>query len=182
MGLRNTNARYGSLSISLHWLMLVLLAAVYASMELRGYFPKGSAEREAMKSWHYMLGLSVLGLAALRLLVSATSTVPAIAPPIARWQATAAALMKLALYVFMFAMPLLGWLTLSAKGTPVPWFGLVLPPLIGQSKELASSIKEVHEAFATLGYVLIGLHAAAGLYHHYFLHDNTLRRMLPTFR
>jgi cytochrome b561 len=182
MSWRNSKARYGSLTISLHWLMLLLLVAVYASMELRGYFPKGSPEREAMKTWHYMLGLSVLGLAGLRMLVAALGPLPDIVPPIARWQSTTAWWMKLALYLFMFAMPLLGWLTLSAKGTAVPFFGLVLPPLIGQSKELASSIKEVHEAIATVGYVLIGLHAAAGLYHHYFLHDNTLRRILPTVR
>ncbi len=182
MSWRNSNLRYGGLTIGLHWLMLLLLIAVYATMELRGYFPKGSPERDAMKHWHYMLGLSVLGLAALRLLVSAIGPVPAIVPPIVKWQSTSAALMKLALYAFMLAMPVLGWLTLSAKGTPVPFFGLVLPPLVGESKDLAESIKEVHEAIATVGYFLIGLHAAAGLYHHYFLRDNTLRRILPTFR
>jgi cytochrome b561 len=32
---------------------------------------------------------------------------------------------------------------------------------------------------ATVAYVLVGLHAAAALYHHYFLRDDTLRRMLP---
>jgi len=30
-----------------------------------------------------------------------------------------------------------------------------------------------------VGYFLIGLHAVAGLYHHYVVKDNTLRRMLP---
>jgi cytochrome b561 len=29
------------------------------------------------------------------------------------------------------------------------------------------------------GYWLIGLHAAAGLFHHYWVRDNTLVRMLP---
>jgi len=32
---------------------------------------------------------------------------------------------------------------------------------------------------ATWGYWLIGLHALAGLYHHYVQRDNTLLRMLP---
>jgi cytochrome b561 len=32
---------------------------------------------------------------------------------------------------------------------------------------------------ATLGYYLVGLHAAAALVHHYFQHDNTLLRMMP---
>ncbi|WP_370300565.1 cytochrome b/b6 domain-containing protein, partial [Rheinheimera baltica] len=31
----------------------------------------------------------------------------------------------------------------------------------------------------TLGYVLIGVHAVAALFHHYILRDTTLSRMLP---
>jgi len=31
----------------------------------------------------------------------------------------------------------------------------------------------------TVGYWLIGLHAAAALYHHYIRRDNALTRMLP---
>jgi cytochrome b561 len=30
-----------------------------------------------------------------------------------------------------------------------------------------------------VGYFLLGLHAAAALFHHYVLKDNTLVRMLP---
>lgn len=44
--------RYGSLQISLHWLTLLVLAAVYAAMELREYFPTGSDARNAMKNRH----------------------------------------------------------------------------------------------------------------------------------
>lgn len=67
MSWHNSSTRYGWLPVALHWLMLVLLAAVYCAMELRGYFPKGSAARGAMKSWHYSLGISVLVLALARL-------------------------------------------------------------------------------------------------------------------
>jgi cytochrome b561 len=42
---------------------------------------------------------------------------------------------------------------------------------------LASQIKEVHGFVGTLGYFLIGGHAAAALYHHYIQRDNTLLRM-----
>ncbi|HEY8327046.1 MAG TPA: cytochrome b/b6 domain-containing protein, partial [Rhodanobacter sp.] len=40
-------------------------------------------------------------------------------------------------------------------------------------------IKPIHELGATLGYLLVGLHAAAALFHHYIQRDDTLRRMLP---
>ncbi|WP_426191507.1 cytochrome b [Massilia sp. DWR3-1-1] len=176
---RNSTTHYGALPAALHWLMLLLLVAVFASMELRGYFPKGSVTREAMKSWHYTLGLSVLGLALLRLAVSFTAKAPAIAPPPARTVLVTARLMKIALYGFMLGMPLLGWAIRSAAGADIVFFGLRLPPLIGASESLAHLLKELHEAGATIGYVLIGLHAAAALYHHYVVRDDTLRRMLP---
>ncbi|MES2756250.1 MAG: cytochrome b [Pseudomonadota bacterium] len=176
---RNSAAQYGWLSAGLHWLMLFLLVAVYASMELRDFYPKGSSIREAMKTWHYMLGLSVLALTAVRVAVQFIGPVPAISPAPTKRQAMGAGLMKAALYIFMFGMPLLGWLLLSAKGAPIPFFGVQLPALLDKSKALAELIKEVHETGAAVGYFLIGLHAAAALYHHYLLRDDTLRRMLP---
>jgi cytochrome b561 len=44
------------------------------------------------------------------------------------------------------------------------------------------SLKELHEIIANAGYYLIGLHAAAALFHHYVVRDNTLERMLPAMR
>jgi cytochrome b561 len=152
--------------------MLVLLTVVYVCMELRGYFPKGSDIREGMKTWHYMLGLCVPGLVISRLIVLKLSPQPA-------WQLHLAAGMHLALYAFMITMPILGWLTLSAAGKPIPFFGLELPALVNADKALARQIKEVHEIGSVIGYCLIGLHAAAGLFHHYLVRDNTLQRMLP---
>ena len=179
MNWKNTPPRYGSLSIGLHWLMLILIAAVYACIELKGNFPKGSETRELLKQWHFMLGLSVFALVWLRLLARALSPTPAIEPAPAGWHKRLAKLMHLALYALMIGAPLAGWLILSAAGKPIPFFGLELPALIGPDKELAGQIKELHELAGTAGYWLIGLHAVAGLYHHYVARDNTLTRMLP---
>ncbi len=179
---RSSSDHYGWLAVGLHWFMLLLLVAVFASMELRGFYPKGSSPREAMKTWHYMLGVSVLAPVVVRQVVHLIGPRPAISPPLTKWQDTSAQWMKAALYVFMLSMPVLGWALLSAEGKPIPFFGWQLPALLNESKALAETIKEVHEAGATLGYVFIGLHAAAALYHHYVQRDNTLRRMLPTWR
>ena len=176
---RNNTDNYGLLTIGFHWFMLLLIAAVYACMELRELFPKGSDPREALKTWHYLLGLSVFILALLRLVLQLTGPTPPIKPAPAKWQRQAAALMKLALYTLMIAMPLAGWLILSADGKLIPLFGWQLPALIGESKATAKLIKEIHETGATTGYVLISAHAAAALFHHYIVRDNTLRRMLP---
>jgi cytochrome b561 len=176
---KNTNERYGSLSITMHWLMLLLLVAVYACIELRELFPKGSDPREALKTWHYMLGLSVFVLVWLRVVLNLSGPTPRIVPDQAPWQKLAARWMHVALYVLMIGMPLAGWLILSAEGKPIPFFGLQLPALVSENKGLADTIKEIHETGGTIGYYLIGLHAAAGLFHHYVKRDNTLIRMLP---
>lgn len=180
MGLKNLEHRYSTWVIGLHWLMLVLLVAVYASMELRGLAPKGGELRAFLKPLHYLLGLCVLALVAVRIGVRWNAgAAPGIRPPMPDWQARFAHLMHYALYAFMLAMPVLGWLALSAKGEPIVLWGLPVPALVGADEPLARQFKDVHEAVATLGYVLIGLHAAAALAHHYVVHDDTLVRMLP---
>jgi cytochrome b561 len=170
--------RYGKLTIALHWFMLALLAAVYACIELRELFPRGSDPRNLLKTWHFMLGLSVFALVWVRLAARLAGGTPPITPPPAALQALAGKVVHVALYALMIAMPLGGWLILSAEGEPVPFWGLTLPPLVGPNEELAELIEEVHETAGTVGYWLIGLHAAAALFHHYVLRDDTLRRML----
>jgi len=176
---RNGVDRYGSLSIGLHWLMLVLIAAVYACIELRGLFPKGSDPREAMKAWHSMLGLSVLILVCLRIAVQLVGRAPRIRPEPSRWIKYSSKLVHISLYAFMIGMPIAGWLILSSEGKAIPFFGLQIPALIGESAQRAKQIEEIHELGGTIGYFLIGLHAAAALFHHYWVPDNTLLRMLP---
>jgi len=107
------------------------------------------------------------------------STAPPVVPALPVWQQRLSGFIHLALYVLMIAMPVLGWLVLSASAKPIPFFGLQLPSLLAENKALAHDLKEVHETFGTVGYFLIGLHALAALFHHYIARDNTLVRMLP---
>lgn len=178
-GVRQTQARYNNLSITLHWIMLVLLVAVYACMELREYYPKGSDIREGLKSWHFILGLSVLVLVFVRVAARVSRPAPPITPVLPEWQRWLARVVHISLYVFMIGMPIAGWTILSASGKTIPFFGFALPPLVGENKALAGQVKELHETVASVGYYLIGFHAAAALFHHYFIKDDTLKRMLP---
>ena len=179
MSWKNTTDRYGSLSIFMHWLMLALLIGVYACIELHGLATKGSALRADLKTWHFILGLTVFALVWLRLAIRFVTPSPQMSLEIAAWQRHLAELMHAALYAFLIIMPVLGWLTLSAGGKVIPFFGLELPALIGPDKDWADTLESLHGTIGTIGYYLIGLHAAAALYHHYFMRDDTLLRMLP---
>jgi len=179
---KKTVDRYHLASISLHWVMLALFIGVYASINLRELFDKGSVPREALKSLHFMLGLLMFALVWLRLAMRAIYPAPRPQAALPQWQAMAGKLAHLVLYAIMIGMPLLGWLMLSAAGKPIPFFGLELPALIGPDKALAGQLKEIHEFVGTAGYFLIGTHAAAALFHHYVQRDNTLLRMWPGSR
>lgn len=172
--------RFSRLSIALHWLALALLIGVYACIELRELYPRGSDPREALKMWHFTLGLSVFFLVWVRITARFMGCTPPIVPPAPKWQLLIATIVEFSLYGLMVMLPLLGWLTLSAAGDAIPFIGLQLPALVSENKQLAERTEELHVTLATIGYFLIGLHAAAALFHHYVQRDNTLKRMLPS--
>ncbi|SFN17026.1 cytochrome b561 [Formivibrio citricus] len=178
-GWKSTDQSYGKLSICMHWLMLLLLVGVYACIELRVLYPKGSDPREALKAWHFMLGLSVFALVWIRIATRLMEPTPSIEPAPSALENLLAKAMHGVLYLMMIGLPLVGWLSLSAAGKPVLFFGLPLPALTAENKALAKALKEFHEVAGKAGYILIGLHAAAALFHHYIKRDNTLIRMLP---
>lgn len=171
-------SRFNTPMIGVHWLTAALIGLAYGSSWLQEAFEDGPMEA-VLQGWHTTFGIAVFGLVALRLVLRAASRTPAITPAPPAWQATLATLMHVALYGLMIAQPLTGWLLTNADGHAVVWFGYPLPALIGPSERLEDLLEDVHEAIANAGYVLIGLHTAAALFHHYVVRDNTLARMLP---
>ncbi len=81
----------------------------------------------------------------------------------------------------MILMPVLGWLYMSAEGEAVNLFMIPLPGIAPASEALAEFAEEAHEVLGVSGYLFILVHAAAALYHHYLVGDDTLKRMLPAF-
>lgn len=181
MNLRNTNKHYSMAVITIHWLTVLLFIAVYVCIEFPELFPKVSDPHQLLiQTFHFMLGLTVLLLVSIRIAVRfSAGLAPAIEPEPPAWQQSIAKIVHLMLYGFMITQPLLGWLMLSAFGEPIPFFGHSVPPLIEENESLGATICELHKTIGNLGYILIGGHALAALFHHYFQHDNTLLRMMP---
>ncbi|KAF1689809.1 cytochrome b [Pseudoxanthomonas koreensis] len=175
-------ARFPRGLIALHWITLLLLVGVYATMELRGIFPRGSAERAAMKTAHYFLGISVFALTWLRLGLRLSGRIPPITPQPPKWQSALAAVVALALYVLLLAMPIVGYLLLNAEGHAPAIGNLRLPLLIPVQQGLAESLETWHGRIATAGYWLVGVHALAAIYHHHVRRDDALLRMSPRRR
>lgn len=175
----STPSRYSRLSISLHWLTLLLIIVVYAMAELKGFFPKESATGAAMRMLHSSCGLTILALTLLRLASRPFQRTPAITPQPAAWESLAARLMHAALYALLIVLPLLAWFGISAYGSNPAVWGIPLPALTGEDKALGSTLFDAHKLIANIGYGLIALHTLAALKHHYINRDNALQRMLP---
>jgi cytochrome b561 len=179
MAYLNTKERYGSLSIALHWIMLFVMAAVFATVELHENYPKGDPMRGNLMMWHFQLGLTVLVLVAIRLALKFMAPNPEIKPAISRLQLLASKAMHLALYLIMVVMPIAGFIGRTLAGKTTYFFGVGLPVLLARNEDLAENIFDIHSLVGNTAYFLIGFHAAAALYHHYVRRDNTMTRMLP---
>jgi cytochrome b561 len=84
------------------------------------------------------------------------------------------------LYLLLVAEAALGFTFRWGAGRPMEFFGLGIPPLIGQlSRPLRHQLREFHEWIGWAIIIIAMIHAAAALYHHYELKDRVLLRMLP---
>jgi cytochrome b561 len=169
--------RYATVSVCLHWLMALMFIAVYSTIELRVIFPRGSDDRELIKTAHFLLGLSVFVLVWLRILARVVTATPN-RESYGKFQTYLSRSVFFALYGLMIIMPLLGWSIVSAEGHIINILGFELPTLIDTDKELAHDIENIHETLGKVGYGLVALHATAALGHHYIKKDDTLKRML----
>ena len=141
---------------------------------------------------HKSLGLTVAALMTVRVLWRLTHGSPDLPNTMSAWERRAAQAAHVCLYGLLLAMPLTGWLMVSAASLPVPTrlFGWLAVPhysalagLEGASRKLYEDFfKELHLVAAITLAWLAALHIAAALYHHFGRRDDVLRRMLPTWR
>lgn len=179
MQLKNSTTRFGTVAQLLHWAIVVLIIVQFVLAFQGDDLPLGPNKIRILAQ-HKSFGITVLALAAIRLIWRLVNPVPEEDSSMPAWQRFAARASHVALYALIFLVPVAGWLMSSAKAYSVSWFGLVtLPDFIGQSDRAFDFFQELHEILAyTLGAIAI-VHALAALQHHFIARDNVLRRMLP---
>lgn len=176
MHLRNTISRYGFIAAILHWIIVAGIIAQYLLAEAAEDHEGGAAE--GPMSIHNSVGITLLGLAVLRLLWRLVERSPELPLQMHKYEIILARTVHITFYVLLFAIPVSGWMLASLEGESLRYFGLFdLPALTsGGTKEL---LKEVHETLFNILFVLALVHIAAALKHHFIDHDNVLRSMLP---
>lgn len=183
-------SRYSTVAIILHW----VIAACIISLVFVGWWMESLRHQaiageisfeftQAVFNWHKTVGITVLILSILRLIWRLTHTPPALPDGMKWWEKAASHGAHGAFYVLMIGMPIGGWLAASATNFPTQLFnlpGFVLPTLpVPQTEafyELASTAHGMGGFFILL---VLFLHVAGALKHHFIERDGVLARMIP---
>lgn len=173
--------RYTTVAILFHWLIALLIIGSFSMGLVMTEMPGITPTKLKFYSWHKWAGVTILGLATLRLLWRLAHPAPPYPATMPAWQKTTANLLHGLLYVLMFAVPLSGYFYTLASGYPVVYFGLVeLPVLIAKDDALKEVLKGVHW-WLNMGLAgCVALHVGAALKHAFVDRDGVIRRMLPS--
>lgn len=184
-------ARYSTVAIALHWAIAVLLIGQIAGgFYMHGLPDENAAFKFQLYQLHKSFGITILALTVFRLVWRLTHKPPPLPAGMAAWERLAARATHWGFYALLLAIPLLGWLYVSASPFNVPTmlFGVVhLPHLpffegAADRRALAGALMGGHELMAKLAIALIVLHVGAALKHHFVNRDDVLARMAPLFR
>jgi cytochrome b561 len=171
---------YTRTAIAIHWLIALLIVCGFALGWVMTDIPGFTPTKLRYFSWHKWIGVTVFGLAVLRILWRATHVAPPLPAGMVAWQRVAAQLVHVLLYVLMIAIPVSGYLYSSASNIPVVYLGLVrLPLLISPDPQLKAVLKVVHVILNYGLLALVVLHVAGALKHQWLDRDGLLSRMIP---
>jgi cytochrome b561 len=167
-------ASYTLLAKFYHWSIAVLMASMFITIWIRDLTESKSAAQAFWTNAHTSLGILVFGLTVLRLLTRPR-------PPesgesgISEFFRTS---MHRLLLAVTLLVPIAGFVRMAAKNRVTDFFGYAIPSPFGDAPTIYGAARALHGdvmEYAVL--VLIGLHVAAAIFHHYIIKDDTLRRM-----
>ena len=159
-----TPKRYSALWVTLHWLIaLLLLAVFYLGFSTRTIPP---ADWLVYVRWHIPLGLAILILMVIRIIVRWRTPHPEPATTGNALLDKIGVLTHYLLYVFAIIMPLAGMVLASTYDLIPIQFGAI-----------SNTMPGLHRLIAPVLAVLIVLHILAALYHQVIKKDNLMSRM-----
>jgi cytochrome b561 len=173
-------SRYSKTAMLLHWIIAILIVTNVALYFVAESYPE--AQRGAYMLPHMSIGITVLGLSLIRLFWRLGHKPPALSSELASWEVLSSKSVHFIFYFLIIAIPLTGWLMVSAhpKAPPVSFFGLFeinLP--FGKSKALSGIGHEGHEILGKGLYGVFALHVIGALKHQFADRMPFIQRMWP---
>ncbi len=180
-------SRYTSIAVVLHWTVSALIIANVVLAWSVDSVPDEWAR--SVIDTHKSIGITVIGLALLRILWRIGHPPPAAPAQHALWEKRLSFAVHMVFYVLLLALPISGWLHDSAwkdaASHPLQWFGMGNLPRLAWLTDMAPAAREamhhqmgdIHEWFADVLYVMLALHVLGALKHQFRDHEAQFRRM-----
>ncbi len=181
MDWKNSPRKYGATVQLAHWASAFLVVFAWALGLVGDEFPRGPI-RDAAHLVHSSAGELIAIFLLVRLVSRFTDPAPGDDSAASnRGAAIAAKAGHYLLYALLAAVIGVGVALEFSRGKPLSLFGLfeIASPWV-KDKSLSHQLKEVHETLANGLMLLATLHAAVALFHHFYLKDSVLKRMLPS--
>jgi cytochrome b561 len=168
--------RFDQISIAFHWLTLALVVAQFATAWLLNLV----GELQQLLFVHRSIGILTWIFVAVRLLWRhAFAHLPPFPASMPELQQRIAKLNEYALYGLLLVQPLTGLGSTLLHGRPFTLFVWQVPAWLTPVKSISHLLQSLHELGGWILLALIGIHAAAALFHWLILRDGVLQRMLP---
>lgn len=171
--------RYSPSMQALHWVVALLMFSVVPLAWVMVSMPKDAAARNLFFMLHKSIGITILVLAAVRLIIRASRPIPPEPAGTPRWMAVSAVASHWLLYGVLFAMPISGYISSTTGPYGVNYFGLFNLPQLPQSQVLSEDAISVHLVLQWAVYALIAVHVLATAWHVVVRRDGLLARELP---
>ncbi len=189
----NRRDQYGWMALLLHWLLFLLIAGLLAGGKYSASLPSGD-KIGILIGAHKQIGMAVFLLMAFRLLwriintsvASSSSWLFGMLAFLMHWLLYIIVLMQAAIGVAMSQMArrdvvFFNFYELPSLADAGDRFLEIIAPLIpyfsAADAPAAHQMRALHEFVGDTMIVLIGLHIVVGLWHHFMIGDETMRRM-----
>ncbi len=185
MPIDNDQQKYSLITIFLHWLIALVTFGLFGLglwMVDLGYYDSWYQKAPEL---HEGIGVFLFIFLIIRIVWRWISPPPEPISTLKKWEKTGSHIAHGLLNLLLLVIAISGYLIITAKGEAVQVFDLFSVPAslsgnfllegLANQEDLAG---EVHYFVAWALIILAGVHALAGLKHHYIDKDRTLRRML----
>jgi cytochrome b561 len=177
----STTDGYDKVMRAIHWTTLLLITGVFVTIWSADPRLVGRANALLIVQIHRSLGLTVCALTIFRLAWRWHARIPPLPGDLPTMQRWAARANEGLIYLLLLAQPVVGLLYSNSYGVRVNLFLMVqLPSVIARDPARGETLGTLHNFLGYSLLALIGLHAAAALFHHFIRRDDVLNAMLPS--
>ena len=173
-------SKYAVSAVVLHWLLVVLVFALYGLGWYMVEIPKGTPPVAYFYNLHKSIGVIAAVPIVWLICWRAAHQVPALPDSMPQWQIKATKANHLLFYICLVVMTLSGFIESNFTKYGIKFFGYQLPVLGWEDKTIYLLFNRIHVFTSYLFAALIAVHVLAALKHLLFNKDGVFQRMLPS--